>query len=389
MLKVEGPASATPQALLEVEMSLFSRTSLNSLITNPSFDLYPAERRELPLEEIVAHMRQQIRVRLVPGRPDLVSVSFAYREQEKARAVAGQIAERFVQTSVAQNQSQAALWHTQWGESEPAPAGVQLAVVSPANAPSPISPNRLAFVAAGCAVGLLLGLIAIPLLHRPRKTLQIAAFALAGGALGLAASWIMPYRTTSIAVLRFAAPSAPQRVIAEMKLPPAAQQLKALQEQALNQEALAKLIRDPSLDLYAQERTREPIEQVVQRMRSDVRIARITPVSVPNGDFAFLVSYSYPDPLKAQAVLRSLLARMVEENLSLQSGLQQSGNPDLRKAYEHRLGDNLELLDPASLPERPLLPHLRVFGGDGITFGLCLGTFFVGSRRKYPRDEAA
>jgi len=43
-------------------------------------------------------------------------------------------------------------------------------------------------------------------------------------------------------------------------------------------------------------------------------------------------------------------------------------------------GDKLELLEPASLPERPAKPNRLVIVGTGIGAGLMLGVFAVGAR---------
>jgi uncharacterized protein involved in exopolysaccharide biosynthesis len=45
----------------------------------------------------------------------------------------------------------------------------------------------------------------------------------------------------------------------------------------------------------------------------------------------------------------------------------------LVKIQEYRAGENLEVLDPASLPQRPAAPNRMVVTALGVAFGLVLG----------------
>jgi LPS O-antigen subunit length determinant protein (WzzB/FepE family) len=70
---------------------------------------------------------------------------------------------------------------------------------------------------------------------------------------------------------------------------------------------------------------------------------------------AFSISCEYPDKLKAQAVVREVVERFFRLNQ--------------RPSAE----EQLEVLDPASLPERPLYPNRPVAVGVGLFGGAALG----------------
>src|SRR6516164_8602532 len=99
------------------------------------------------------------------------------------------------------------------------------------------------------------------------------------------------------------------------------QRLQSMQQEILSRNSLAELIQRPSLDLYRKERQRYPLEDVIQDMRS--KAIRIQAVEVSAGGqgrvaSAFTISFSYPDRFKAQAVVRELVTKFTETNVTVQ-----------------------------------------------------------------------
>jgi hypothetical protein len=95
----------------------------------------------------------------------------------------------------------------------------------------------------------------------------------------------------------------------------------------------------------------ERLEDGVARMRRNVRIS--LPSAQGGKTAALIMSFRYPDPIKAQHVVQRLVAR-----------------------YKG------EALDPASLPCRPVYPNRAAMIAVGIMAGLALGLVAVGLRRK-------
>jgi hypothetical protein len=85
---------------------------------------------------------------------------------------------------------------------------------------------------------------------------------------------------------------------------------------------LSEIIQKPSLDLYKKERQKLPMEDIVQEMRN--KYIRIQPLADSGGGggrrqtAAFAVSFSYTDRYKAQAVVRELVTKFTEQNVTVQ-----------------------------------------------------------------------
>jgi polysaccharide chain length determinant protein (PEP-CTERM system associated) len=93
--------------------------------------------------------------------------------------------------------------------------------------------------------------------------------------------------------------------------------LQALRQQILNRTRLERLIEE--FKLYEEQRRASTMEDVVERMRRDVRIETV------KGD-AFLVSYVSPDPRTAMKITERLASMIVEENLRDREAMAEGAN---------------------------------------------------------------
>jgi hypothetical protein len=112
--------------------------------------------------------------------------------------------------------------------------------------------------------------------------------------------------------------------------------------------------------LYLRERSRMPIEDVIELMRRNVRLQ---PVGLEGPQPGVVIDFDYSDPRAAQRVTGKLLASFVDQ-----------GNGTLRA------------LDPASLPQTPARPNVPLIATSAaflglLTFGL-LGLFRRRALRK-------
>jgi capsular polysaccharide biosynthesis protein len=161
--------------------------------------------------------------------------------------------------------------------------------------------------------------------------------AVLGALVALGISLRTPPRYDSSAVLRIMAPPN----IGE-------ERLLRLQSRVLSRSNLAEVIQRPSLDLYRHARTQYPLEQVIEDMRRrDLHIERVD----ANPGVAFRIRFEYPDPDKAQAVVKQLVSNFTE------------GDPV-----------RFEVLDPASRPQYPVptnrLPAVVIGFGIGLVIGI-------------------
>jgi len=94
------------------------------------------------------------------------------------------------------------------------------------------------------------------------------------------------------------------------------QRLQQMQQEILSRNSLSELIQRPSIDLYRKERQRYPMEDVVSDMRNKIRIQTVDVGR--GGASAFAISFSYPDRFKAQMVVRELVTKFTEQNVTVQ-----------------------------------------------------------------------
>jgi hypothetical protein len=79
-------------------------------------------------------------------------------------------------------------------------------------------------------------------------------------------------------------------------------QVVAAWQEAVSRQSLSEIIQRPTLNLYRTERRRKPIGDVIEDMQRDLHLAIVTIKGAPQ----FRVSFTYPDPYKAQLVVTAL-----------------------------------------------------------------------------------
>jgi uncharacterized protein involved in exopolysaccharide biosynthesis len=124
------------------------------------------------------------------------------------------------------------------------------------------------------------------------------------------------------------------------------------------------VIQNPALGLYPG----KPVAEAVALMQhSELRIARL---SLPAGRQSFIVAVSFRyagDRAKTQTVVHELVAHAMSAALA-----------DHAKSQ-------IEVLDPANLPEEPVWPNRPVFGFLGLLGGILIGVVWqIGSRFRTP-----
>ena len=173
-----------------------------------------------------------------------------------------------------------------------------------------------------------------------------AGFTLAGALISVVWSVTVPDRYVSSAVLRIEDPAGRGRLEARPRM---LERLNALQRAVFARQSLSNIIVQQKL--YERERTRDPMGDIVQKMRNrDLRV-------MPLNDTQFTVSFASDNPAAARATVRAVVAALVEANVRV----------------EPQRALNLEVVDPASLPAAPEGPHRGRLIGRGLLVGLVLG----------------
>jgi uncharacterized protein involved in exopolysaccharide biosynthesis len=230
---------------------------------------------------------------------------------------------------------------------------------------------------------MLLGLLTAFVMRRPKWTLKIAGFAAAGCALGVAASFLIPETYTSSAVMLVIPPMAPESLSGPQPITLPAERVHQMEPEILSRTSLENIIQDPRLDLYRKQRTQTPLADVVEKMRSrDIDIRMLKPPGEPSGIPAFGISFTYPDRNKAQAVVRALVTGFTEQNVRVERArAKESGDEKVNEIVYHKIGLNLEVLDPASLPEKPIAPNRLLIAALGLALGLLFGALALWFRQ--------
>jgi hypothetical protein len=91
-----------------------------------------------------------------------------------------------------------------------------------------------------------------------------------------------------------------------------------------------------------------------------------TPYAAAGTESAFRVSFTYDDALKAQAVVRELVTGFSERNVIEVRDRAKTEGGEFRMMAENKIGENLEVLEPASLPETPDSPNRPAVAAVGL-----------------------
>ncbi len=144
----------------------------------------------------------------------------------------------------------------------------------------------------------------------------------AGLVLSVVVAFMWPDTYISQAVMRITPQQIPENLIPSVLNTQMAERLNQMQQEILSRTSLQELIQRPSLDLYKRERQRLPLEDIIQDMRNKyIKIQMMeTPSSGGERRFAsaFLIQFSYTDRYKAQAVVRELVTKFTEQNVTVQ-----------------------------------------------------------------------
>jgi hypothetical protein len=145
-------------------------------------------------------------------------------------------------------------------------------------------------------------------------------------------------------------------------------ELSSVKDDLLSADSLSRIIQQDNL--YPRERTRVPIEEVIQQMRRDINIR---PVRVRNDDRpvlhrkderAFVLDFSYPDGHMAQRVDSQLASLFAE------SGVRNRMNHPAEASDPHVTFSVDEPATPASVPD---FPKRGEFAVGGLLAGLISG----------------
>jgi protein tyrosine kinase modulator len=126
--------------------------------------------------------------------------------------------------------------------------------------------------------------------------------------------YLYPDSYVSQAVVKIVPQQVPQNMVQSAINQQMSDRINSMAQTILSRTVLTTIIN--SFGLYQRERSRMPIEDVVEQMK---RAIQIQPVASPTGTVdripAFAVSFSYDNRLTAQRVVQDLVSRFIDENI--------------------------------------------------------------------------
>jgi polysaccharide chain length determinant protein (PEP-CTERM system associated) len=142
----------------------------------------------------------------------------------------------------------------------------------------------------------------------------------AGLVCAVVVAFLWPDTYISTAVMRITPQQVPERLVPSAVNSAMAERVNAMMQEILSRSSISELIQRPSLDLYKRDRARKPMEDVVEDMRKTIKINMLDTPTGGGGrrvTSAFTIQFSYPDRYKAQAVVRELVTKFTEQNVTV------------------------------------------------------------------------
>jgi succinoglycan biosynthesis transport protein ExoP len=159
----------------------------------------------------------------------------------------------------------------------------------------------------------------IDMLRRYRSWIIGPMFA--GLVLSVVVAFMWPDTYISTAVMRITPQQVSERLVPAMMNNQMAERLQQMEQEILSRTSLSEIIQKPSLNLYKKERARLPLEDIIQDMKN--KAIKIQMLDVPGAGggrmaSAFVITFSYTDRYMAQAVVRELVTKFTEQNVTVQ-----------------------------------------------------------------------
>jgi polysaccharide chain length determinant protein (PEP-CTERM system associated) len=131
--------------------------------------------------------------------------------------------------------------------------------------------------------------------------------------LAVVVAFLWPDTFVSQAVIRVVPPQVPESYVPTNVNMEMSQRINSMAQTILSRGNLTNIIN--TFNLYPRDRQRKPMEDVVEQMKSAIKIGSVTSMTAQNrGVSAFSISYSYDNRIQAQKVAADLVARFMSEN---------------------------------------------------------------------------
>jgi succinoglycan biosynthesis transport protein ExoP len=160
-------------------------------------------------------------------------------------------------------------------------------------------------------------------------------------------AFLWPNTYVSTATIKVVPQQVPEEYVRSNVNQMMSDRVSSMAQSVLSRSNLTTMIQ--TLELYPRERSRLPMEDVIEKMRKDIGISRVGgygggdgPKAVP----AFQISFAYTDRIKATKVVSDIVTKFIDQSLREQSQVGQGTSSLLRDEWE-RSKKEMERLDTA------------------------------------------
>src|SRR5579863_4381874 len=138
-----------------------------------------------------------------------------------------------------------------------------------------------------------------------RHATWILGPAFAGLVISTVVAFLVPNTYVSQATLEITPKQISDAIVKTTISQELSERISEMQQQIMSRTSLSSIITDPRLDLYKSERASQPLEDVIETMRT--RDIKITISSIPGERraSAFSIEYFYPDRVKAHDTVQT------------------------------------------------------------------------------------
>lgn len=153
----------------------------------------------------------------------------------------------------------------------------------------------------------------IDILRRHKASILGPTFA--GLVVAVVVAFLWPDTYVSSAVIRIVPPQIPESFVPANINQEMSQRINAMYQTISSRTQLTNIIN--LLNLYPNERKRKPMEDIIEEMRSSIKMSSVTPLTAQAQQrpvSAFSISFSYSDRITAQKVTADLVSRFMSEN---------------------------------------------------------------------------
>jgi len=162
---------------------------------------------------------------------------------------------------------------------------------------------------------------------------------------GVVAAFALPRTYRSTATLLVQSQDLPTSIVEAPTTGAVEQRIARIREQVLSRGDLIQLIEQN--DLYPDERRSKPLSKVIEKMRHATLVSALSSdigqqSATQNSTIAIAMSFDYPDPVKAQAVLQSFVSKflsMDSEDVEDQASLTVRFLQDQANKLQAQIGD--------------------------------------------------